>query len=252
MRDKKALTTLKQKTAQTVMAGCKQRSNILHWLSFIQFDGRVGAEFDIAPQMFTPVTYEVPCIFVKSDQIDIGWRPLSASSGGRIERTFHPVIFAKAFYAGIKAFTLTSFTITTSRLKKDVSTPSELRVEVSAKNTGTSPSTGPQANPTSGRAVDRSAVSDKGSLTRPKQVIEPSQARRSYLIVESSSSSGSINDLQRGPGQCSESLQATVDSKTGPGSPETDPGAVYDCRHGDMHGEEGQTPAECDSFLFAE
>ena len=131
--DEKKVMELRTKAAQMVVVAVENNPQTRQWLTWIQFKAIAHADLELAPVLFPPTTYEVPCIFVKSDQIEFGWRPLSAASGARIERTFHPVIFARAFYAGFKAFTFTSYTITASRLKSTFSTPSELRVEITAK-----------------------------------------------------------------------------------------------------------------------
>ena len=163
--DKQKLDFLKTKTAQTVMAGMRMRPGLHHWLHVIQFDGRVGVEFDVAPPMFTPVQYEVPCIFIKPHEVKWGWRPISDRGGGRLERTFHPIIFTKAFYAGLKTFTLTSFSITASRIKKTFTSPSELRVEVNAKKPETAQAKSQPESAVSGKQAkdQQSSIQTKSS-----------------------------------------------------------------------------------------
>ena len=48
--------------------------------------------------------------------VDIGWTALPPAGSAKIERMFHPVVFSQAFFAGVKAFSLTTFYITKAKI----------------------------------------------------------------------------------------------------------------------------------------
>jgi hypothetical protein len=70
------------------------------------------------PPIHPPPVYEVPCIIVVpgSGQLTFGWRRLSDRMGGRMDRVFHPVVFAQAFYKGFRTFSIVSYLITRARI----------------------------------------------------------------------------------------------------------------------------------------
>ncbi|RMZ78045.1 hypothetical protein DV737_g4014, partial [Chaetothyriales sp. CBS 132003] len=130
MLDETLVVEVQKKAAHVVLHVCHHRADLKPWLRWIEYTGRTGVRFDIAPQIFSPTVYEVPCVFVKPSQVELGWRALSPASGARIERIFHPVVFASAFYAGLHAFASKSLAITAARLNKALAAPGELlRVE---------------------------------------------------------------------------------------------------------------------------
>jgi len=49
-------------------------------------------------------------------QVSYGWRAVPDKVGSKLERIFHPVIFAQAFAAGVKEFSLATYLITKARL----------------------------------------------------------------------------------------------------------------------------------------
>ncbi|RMD39413.1 hypothetical protein DV735_g5711, partial [Chaetothyriales sp. CBS 134920] len=131
IEDEKQVIEVQKKAAHVVLQLCHNRSDLKPWLRWIEYTGRTGVTFDIAPHIFSPPVYEVPCVIIKPNQVELGWRALSPAAGARIERIFHPVVFASALYAGMSAFASKSLAITASRVNKALSAPKDLlRVEV--------------------------------------------------------------------------------------------------------------------------
>ncbi|ETI25961.1 hypothetical protein G647_02738 [Cladophialophora carrionii CBS 160.54] len=70
----------------------------------------------LAPPLYAPATYEVPCVFVEPDKTSYGWRQVPPSVGEKMDRVFHPIGLAKAFYHGVEEFVWASYLITRARL----------------------------------------------------------------------------------------------------------------------------------------
>ncbi|KIW83878.1 hypothetical protein Z517_03124 [Fonsecaea pedrosoi CBS 271.37] len=74
------------------------------------------AGWRLAPPLYAPTAYEIPCIFLEPDKISYGWRQLPNSMGGKMDRVFHPIVLAKAFIHGFGEFAWASYLITRARL----------------------------------------------------------------------------------------------------------------------------------------
>ncbi|OAL32282.1 hypothetical protein AYO22_00304 [Fonsecaea multimorphosa] len=74
------------------------------------------AGWRLAPPLYAPTTYEVPCIFLEPGKISYGWRQLPNSMGGKMDRVFHPLVLGKAFFNGVREFAWASYLITKARL----------------------------------------------------------------------------------------------------------------------------------------
>ncbi|EXJ67355.1 uncharacterized protein A1O5_09368 [Cladophialophora psammophila CBS 110553] len=74
------------------------------------------AGWRLAPPLYAPTTYEVPCIFLEPGTVSYGWRQLPNSMGGKMDRVFHPIVLAKAFFYGFREFAWASYLITKARL----------------------------------------------------------------------------------------------------------------------------------------
>ncbi|OQV01687.1 hypothetical protein CLAIMM_06993 [Cladophialophora immunda] len=74
------------------------------------------AGWRLAPPLYAPTTYEVPCIFLEPGKVSYGWRQLPNSMGGKMDRVFHPIVLAKAFVNGFREFAWASYLITKARL----------------------------------------------------------------------------------------------------------------------------------------
>lgn len=70
----------------------------------------------LTPPLYAPTTYEVPCVFLESGNITYGWRQLPNSVGGKMDRVFHPIMLAQAFFFGVQEFAWASYLITKARL----------------------------------------------------------------------------------------------------------------------------------------
>ena len=70
----------------------------------------------MVPPLYAPATYEIPCIFVQPNKTSYGWRQLPNSVGAKMDRVFHPLALATAFFYGVKEFTWASYLITKTRL----------------------------------------------------------------------------------------------------------------------------------------
>ncbi|RMZ85224.1 hypothetical protein DV738_g193, partial [Chaetothyriales sp. CBS 135597] len=126
MEDEQQVVEVQKKAAHVVLQLCHNRSDLKPWLRWIEYTGRTGVNFDIAPHIFSPPVYEVPCVIIKPSQVELGWRALSPAAGARIERIFHPAVFASALYAGMRAFASKSLAITAARVNKALSAPKDL------------------------------------------------------------------------------------------------------------------------------
>jgi hypothetical protein len=97
----------------------------------------MGANLEIVPPIYPSETYEVPCIFISTDwKISLGWRTLSRAASAKTERMFHPVVFSQAFFAGVQAFSTTTFHLTKARVLDQFQTIEPLRIEVSLVQRG--------------------------------------------------------------------------------------------------------------------
>ncbi|KIW65554.1 hypothetical protein PV04_07805 [Phialophora macrospora] len=74
----------------------------------------------LAPPLYAPATYEVPCIFVEPDRTSYGWRQIPNNVGEKLDRVFHPIVLAKAFYYGVEEFAWASYLITKARLTDQI------------------------------------------------------------------------------------------------------------------------------------
>jgi hypothetical protein len=72
--------------------------------------------WNLAPPLYAPPTYEIPCIFVQSNKTTYGWRQVPNSMGAKVDRIFHPIALATAFFYGVREFAWASYLITKARL----------------------------------------------------------------------------------------------------------------------------------------
>lgn len=70
----------------------------------------------LAPPLYAPATYEIPCVFLEPHKTSYGWRQVPNSVGAKMDRVFHPIVLAKAFYYGVEEFAWASYLITKARL----------------------------------------------------------------------------------------------------------------------------------------
>ena len=135
-QDKKRMTDVKMKVSKIVAAQLRRAEHSGN-LEYIQFNNNIGANFEFIPPIWSPQTYEVPTVWIGTDyKVNGGWRPLSAAASARTERMFHPIIFAQAFYAGIEAFSRTSFKITKGKVLDIYYGPEPMRIRVSMVGKG--------------------------------------------------------------------------------------------------------------------
>ena len=121
-RVKEIVATIKKPLTKAILT---KYGAILMDLSTTEGDGshRVASResWRMAPPLYAPASYEVPCIFVEPDKTSYGWRQLPNSVGSKMDRVFHPIVLAKAFYHGIEEFTWASYLITEARLMDQLS-----------------------------------------------------------------------------------------------------------------------------------
>lgn len=73
-------------------------------------------------------------LFIDSSEVKFGWRVLPDSTGSRVERIFHPIIFAEAFAVGVKEFALATFLITRARILDRINETKIVSYKVDHKN----------------------------------------------------------------------------------------------------------------------
>lgn len=116
-QNQKLLEQVKLDVAKMVGKQLKSPKHV----SLLRDIGVVGSlsmriRLELVTPIYPPFVYEVPCIFVAPGKYVFGWRPLPESVGSKMVHIFHPLVFAKAFYAGLKEFWMSSYQITRARV----------------------------------------------------------------------------------------------------------------------------------------
>ncbi len=93
-RVKEVVETIKKPLMRTIQT---RYGGIMMALSTTQEDGgrRVGVReaWRMAPPLFAPATYEVPCIFIEPNKTSYGWRQLPNSVGGKIRSRIPSLLY---------------------------------------------------------------------------------------------------------------------------------------------------------------
>ncbi|EXJ57005.1 hypothetical protein A1O7_07349 [Cladophialophora yegresii CBS 114405] len=97
------------KYGRTLMELSSKQSNGRHKVTYHE-------SWRLAPPLYAPASYEVPCIFIQPNGTSYGWRQVPHSVGEKLDRVFHPLGLAKAFYHGVEEFVWASYLITKARL----------------------------------------------------------------------------------------------------------------------------------------
>ena len=104
-------------------------------LQYIAASGNVGANFEMVVPILKPIGYYVLCIrfgrLPAGRNIDVAWSALPSAGSAKIQRMFHPVVFSQAFFAGVKAFSFTTFYITKAKILDQLHGPEPSRMSVS-------------------------------------------------------------------------------------------------------------------------
>ncbi|KAJ9610576.1 hypothetical protein H2200_005353 [Cladophialophora chaetospira] len=116
-RIKEVVATIEKPLMKVILA---KFGTVMVDLGTTEADGRHRVNcrrtWRMAPPLYAPASYEVPCFFVEPEKTSFGWRQLPNSIGGKMDRVFHPIVLAKAFYHGVEEFTWASYLITKARL----------------------------------------------------------------------------------------------------------------------------------------
>ncbi|KIX01467.1 uncharacterized protein Z518_09193 [Rhinocladiella mackenziei CBS 650.93] len=115
-QDKKLLREVKIEVAKLVVDKKLKNDQYDIWLNQIRHNGQVGVALEMVPPLYPPVDYEIPCVWISPNEVSWGWRRLPDNVGGKMDRVFHPIIFAEAFYAGLREFAKASYIITKARI----------------------------------------------------------------------------------------------------------------------------------------
>ena len=134
-RDPKRFSELKVKVAKDVTAQLVTYEHQAN-LAYVHFNKGASVYLEIIPPTMTPVTYEVPCIFITPSSVALKWRPMSPMASTRTERIFHPVIFANAFSEGLMSFYGTSYLITKARFLDMFNKNKSIRLQVTLVGQG--------------------------------------------------------------------------------------------------------------------
>lgn len=113
--DKKLMQQIKGEIAVIVQKKLL-KGGTLPAVPFIGNISKVGYGFHLLAPIYPPDVYEVPAIFIVPGHITMGWHQLPESIGSKMDRVFHPVMFAEAFYAGLREFGRASYFITKAQI----------------------------------------------------------------------------------------------------------------------------------------
>ena len=131
-QDKTKQAEIKMKLSKAVASQLRNPQHIRQ-LQYINFTKDIGAHYVFVTPIYAPIAYEIPRISITHDwKVAFDWQSLPPRGSAKIERMFHPVVFSQAFFAGVHAFSFTTFYITKAKILDQLfgAEPTKIRVSM--------------------------------------------------------------------------------------------------------------------------